>query len=463
MNFRPFIKHSAIFYVILRSIKNVFFLFLFLCVSFSQPQPSFLGDLNQNGIVHIDDLIYLVNMINNENILIDEYEQWSADVNFDNIINIQDIIIIVGSILNGNAICESDYCVCYIDEAECCYCDDWFIWEVDIISTDSLQGGVIGAIEFFSDDNIWVGGEFFSEDFLQVQNLAQWTGNEWRYKSLNTEYINESGFQYSSPHPFKSIYGISEDDVWLRSFAAGWHHWDGENFSTGYNYGYSQCNRDIWASATDDVFFACSENRILHFNGEEFTLMYPNILPIEDPNADNSSHITGIHGLDSNHVWASFRETYSISIYHPSGVTFFNGEYWEPIFYSTIYTDNVYYDVWAYGDTVYIPSSKGLIKYCASTGDSVLVSNSNGYDNYVSTPRHSIDGFDYENIALISSEGRLLIYDGERWNYSKVIHEQFGLLMTLKLRYTQNRITIVGFYGTIPSHAIIFRGYKRNE
>ena len=42
---------------------------------------------------------------------------------------------------------------------------------------------------------------------------------------------------------------------------------------------------------------------------------------------------------------------------------------WEIKHKSTSGSDNYFWDVWAFGDTVYVPSKKGLIKESISTGD----------------------------------------------------------------------------------------------
>ena len=60
-----------------------------------------LGDLNQDLIIDILDVVRLVNIVLGEDIIGIEY--YLSDLNQDNVINIQDIILIINLILNSNA------------------------------------------------------------------------------------------------------------------------------------------------------------------------------------------------------------------------------------------------------------------------------------------------------------------------------------------------------------------------
>lgn len=134
MKFRPVITLSAIFYVILRSIKDVFFirhrsghtfftpLFLipFFCINFSQT----LGDLNQDELINIHDLLREVHIIlevlpepTAEELLI-------ADLNVNQFVNITDLIIMLDIILgNLDEYCTNDQwdIPCENNYSECCY------------------------------------------------------------------------------------------------------------------------------------------------------------------------------------------------------------------------------------------------------------------------------------------------------------------------------------------------------
>ena len=60
-----------------------------------------LGDLNQDLIIDILDVVRLVNIVLGEDIIGIEY--YLSDLNQDNVVNIQDIILIINLILNSNA------------------------------------------------------------------------------------------------------------------------------------------------------------------------------------------------------------------------------------------------------------------------------------------------------------------------------------------------------------------------
>ena len=58
-----------------------------------------LGDLNNDSILNILDIVSLVNIILEQSVP-NEYESWASDINEDETINILDIVILVNLILN---------------------------------------------------------------------------------------------------------------------------------------------------------------------------------------------------------------------------------------------------------------------------------------------------------------------------------------------------------------------------
>ena len=59
-----------------------------------------LGDINQDSVIDVLDIIILINIILN-NYEANNQELWSGDINNDNVINIQDVILIIQIILNN--------------------------------------------------------------------------------------------------------------------------------------------------------------------------------------------------------------------------------------------------------------------------------------------------------------------------------------------------------------------------
>ena len=60
-----------------------------------------LGDINQDQLINILDIVSLINIILGESNPSD-YESWSSDLNSDSTINILDVVILVNAILSGN-------------------------------------------------------------------------------------------------------------------------------------------------------------------------------------------------------------------------------------------------------------------------------------------------------------------------------------------------------------------------
>ena len=60
-----------------------------------------LGDINQDELINILDIVSLINIILGESNPT-EYESWASDLNSDSTINILDVVILVNTILSGN-------------------------------------------------------------------------------------------------------------------------------------------------------------------------------------------------------------------------------------------------------------------------------------------------------------------------------------------------------------------------
>ena len=60
-----------------------------------------LGDINQDQLINILDIVSLINIILGESNPSD-YESWASDLNSDSTINILDVVILVNAILSGN-------------------------------------------------------------------------------------------------------------------------------------------------------------------------------------------------------------------------------------------------------------------------------------------------------------------------------------------------------------------------
>jgi len=63
----------------------------------SDEQPGIMGDLNQDGLVNVQDIILNINIILGASP--SDYEMWSGDLNQDGVINILDIVLLINLIL----------------------------------------------------------------------------------------------------------------------------------------------------------------------------------------------------------------------------------------------------------------------------------------------------------------------------------------------------------------------------
>ena len=76
-----------------------------------------LGDINEDEIVNILDIVIIVDCIMNPNVNFPQYME-TSDINVDGIINILDIIYIVSSIVGND--CDNGYFPCENNSNECC-------------------------------------------------------------------------------------------------------------------------------------------------------------------------------------------------------------------------------------------------------------------------------------------------------------------------------------------------------
>ena len=66
----------------------------------SDEEVNILGDLNQDGIINIQDIIITINLVLGNTS--SDYELWAGDLNQDGIIDILDIVLLVNLILSTN-------------------------------------------------------------------------------------------------------------------------------------------------------------------------------------------------------------------------------------------------------------------------------------------------------------------------------------------------------------------------
>ena len=195
---------------------------IYLLLTFSALFPQdrdLLGDLNQDGVVDILDIIRAVNIILEIPPDPTEYELWAVDVNVDEEINVGDLVLMVSFILNtidcppDNSPCEFNYYECCLDTTS-----HDFTWAVDTLG--NLYSSVRDAW-IFSEDHIWVIGEIWSGELgdSELYSGAIWNGNEWELIKL----IYEGSGSTLQPH---GIWAFAPDDIWFASGSV--FHYDGE-------------------------------------------------------------------------------------------------------------------------------------------------------------------------------------------------------------------------------------------
>lgn len=132
--------------------------------------------------------------------------------------------------------CENDNTICCIDTTS-----HNFTWE---IFTLGQYGSTIRDVTIVNEDNIWVVGNFETDD--GEYNAAHWDGNEWELM----------GF-YSNTLDLYSIYYFSEDDIWVSSHGYPIH-WNGNEWilyhlhNLGIN---ASAGHGIWGTSSSNIYF----------------------------------------------------------------------------------------------------------------------------------------------------------------------------------------------------------------
>jgi len=472
MNFRPFIKLTAIFYFFLPSIKNAFVLPLFpygfaqgkpfslfllplFCFTFAQT----LGDLNNDESINVLDILRTINIILEIPPPPSEQETIFGDLNVDDVIDITDIIIIVDIIIdNLDAYCEEENNIpCVVNYSECCYpsLNPEFAW--DIYMTGCGFYNVLNDISITENEDYIAVGPFSECDIIDEEVIYH------NYDALiyeNDELTPTILFGDSFQMVFSDILYFDENNIWV----IGWTYpsmyngteWILHNFQ---DLGFSNmigCEK-MWGTSPDNIYCVGPLGTILHYENNEWNLIGEGV-------TDHS--LKSIHGNpDGSHIF----------------VTGWNNIIDDPLFpYGTValeivddevsilYEDTdlvlggIYGDfipnVAVLGDTAYFGSAEGLWKYNYFTQESIILRPPEIYHQifprsglFVNTPNDIIIGG--------ASYFYYVVFNGA-WHSSSIIGDMIGHSSARGSDYKNNKFYMVGnAYG--GQKIVVARGYRQ--
>ncbi len=311
-----------------------------------------------------------------------------------------------------------------------------FVWEIDTIG---LYGSFFTDAEIVNENDIWVVGKIVMDDpdssfngtGKEDFNAAHWNGNEWEILRIrNVARVQE--IQY-----------FAENDIWF--VQSGYPvHWDGNEWTLYHlhNMGLDVSALTLWGSSSDNMYFTGIDGGMVHYNGNEFTLM----------ETEHEVRMLEMHGTpDGEYVFAIGRDffdpAYSVAYQIHDGVV--ETLYYCEKTYPTNDTDlGAFSSVYVYSDTAYFVTRQGLWKYNYLTRESSIDRVINNYE-YNSL---CIKGLN--DIFMKGGGGMYVHYNGATWDFNEELYD--GTLNTLFTRahYKGDMIVSTGHFNTIPGGMI---------
>jgi|GEM_PF-2462590 len=425
----PIIKLSAIYKVTLHSIKDVFVLPLFpfgftkskpsslfllplFCFSFGQT----LGDLNNDELINIQDLILISNIII-ETLEPTDYQLWASDTNNDEIINLHDVLILIQLINGFLDVCNiNDFVICPNNYTECCYPITSHQFDVTMIEIEELINWYPLDVKIVNEENIWVGGYqnmVLNDSLINYNNVAYYNGENWQFHQV--EFLSSNGFYFTQT--VTNILPFSENDVWAFAGKSVAHYngntWNSYYLNEEYLSGFITAS---WGENSDN-FWIVGENGARTYKNEYRFDNYNTFLTDNNYNNDNHKFmdVYGLPNLDN--VWAMVSYNGGGRVYK------YNGENW--IFqFTEIPIENefghTFKSIYTFGDTLYILSTYGIYKESITTGegDYIDINSDNFPPMGINSFKRKIRGSHYNDLVVLTGiyeDGKWSHYNGEDW------------------------------------------------
>ncbi|MBC8400151.1 MAG: hypothetical protein H8E14_01540 [Candidatus Marinimicrobia bacterium] len=248
-----------------------------------------IGDVNNDGVVNVQDIVMVVGIILEHNEDPTEYELWAADVSGDDYIDVTDIIIIVNYILVNGILCGDGYAFCPGSISECCplISDHEFIWEIDTLG---IYGTQLRDVFIVDENEIWAVGNIETEN--NEYNAAHWNGSEWEFLGIFNNTID-----------LYSVIVFSDDDIWMTDWASPIH-WDGNEWTLYnlYQLGLEGAGWASWGTSSSNMYFVGYEGSIVHYDGELFEQMESgtpvNLVDISGNTTGDHIFVVGYRNVD---------------------------------------------------------------------------------------------------------------------------------------------------------------------
>ncbi|MBC8375432.1 MAG: hypothetical protein H8E26_05245 [FCB group bacterium] len=316
-----------------------------------------------------------------------------------------------------------------------------FSWTLEKLGN---YGSRLYDVAIVNENNIWVVGNI--ETDTVEYNAAHWDGTEWELMRI------------ISSADLHSVFYFTEDDIWVTSFGLPIH-WDGAEWTLYHiqNMGLDvSAGFDSWGTSTDNMYFVGHEGGIVHYDGTEFSKMESGVGTdlYRVSGSEDGSYVfaTGFRNLDGNHE--------SVTLIYHAGT-------WETLYYAPDYlgdfTEGDYGRMTAvdvYGDTCYVVSREGLIKYnySSNTTDLLLSREANiHYEDF-----NALSGQSPTDVMIFSEVGDVSHFNGAIWTLDTRIDIQSGNWY-VNGQLVNNQAVMVGVnfdFDTERAGALIARGTR---
>jgi len=400
-----------------------------------------LGDVNNDGIINVQDIIRVLNIILEYEPEPTEYELWAGDVNVDDQIGIQDIIIIIDQILHTYD-CPDWYRPCADDLSQCCQ-DTTEQFTSIVIDTIGIYPSTLLDVSIVSENEIYAVYRISTDN--TTYNTAKWNGDEW-------ELLNIYG-----PSQVWSIFTFSTDDIWAgvnRPLHFNGNEWIGflpeDGWEDDWNFeGVISC---IWGSSSDDIYFIGDNGSIAHYDGETFEFTpWDTDIEMRDIAGTPDGEYVFVSGW--NWDWPGSSLVLELQ----------NGK-WHEIYYSegALPSDSTYGLAGAisvFGDTLYVSTLSGLWKYnfVNYATDFIPVEDM----NYHQSTFRGIDVQSPIDILIFPGIPSYVHFNGSTWDVNDDVIQYFGegAAWTLGGEMKGDMFVSVG-YCCGASQAVIVRGFR---
>jgi hypothetical protein len=284
-------------------------------------------------------------------------------------------------------------------------------------------------VAIISENDIWIGGEFYVNDTLY--NAANWDGQQWNLKRIPAvPWFNPDIVVYDG---IRSLLAFASDDIWFSEELGTIVHWDGnsyESFIIGANQAQGTI-LEMWGHFSNEIYLVGTNGSLTKFNGSSFSLM----------NSGTDINLTDIYDTpDGGEIWACGRETGQRSI-----ILRLRGNVWERIWEKDIFNPDYIYNnssiktIWLDNQFFawFTGAALGVYRQIYSHNsviDHSVFNNQNAF--------HRVRGSSSNNIIAVGDDAMVWHFNGNSWHWYDTLFNEESVLLSVDVK--NNLIVAIG-------------------